>query len=422
VSEPHRRNACPGLSAPMPTGDGLLMRFMPAGDIAPEAFIALCAAAHAHGNGTVEVTARGSLQIRGLTPRSAPRLASEIVALDIAAADGVPVITDPLADDPATLIDAGALASIVRRAIADARLALGPKISVVIDGGGRLHLDALTADVRLRAIASAPAPRLDVSVGGNAGSVIPLGSIALGSIALDAAADVVVRLLGVIARQGRTRRASDILRDDGIAAFRSALDGDIGPAPGLPPRAPAEVIGQHPLRDGTMAVGVALAFGHAHADALVELARISAAYGACSIRPAPGRALLLIGVAEEQAASLADVAEATGFIARADDPRRRIVACPGMPACASGLIAARMLAREIAAQLPSPGETIHISGCAKGCAHPAPAALTVVGTERGCGIIRGGTARGTPRYHVDSAKLASEVARLAADASEAAHG
>jgi precorrin-3B synthase len=81
-----------------------------------------------------------------------------------------------------------------------------------------------------------------------------------------------------------------------------------------------------------------------------------------------------------------------------------------------------MLAREIAAHLPSPGETIHISGCAKGCAHPAPAALTVVGTERGCGIIRHGTARGTPRYHVDPAKLASEVARLAADASEAAHG
>jgi precorrin-3B synthase len=417
VTEPHRRNACPGLSAPMPTGDGLLMRFTPAGDIALDALIALCAATRAHGNGTVEITARGSLQIRGLTPHSAPLLASEIVALDIAAADGVPVITNPLAGDPAKLIDAGALASIVRRAIADARLALGPKISVVIDGGGRLHLDALTADVRLRAIASASAPRLHVAFGGDVASAIPLGSIAL-----DAAADVVVRLLGVIARQGRTRRASDVLRDDGIAAFRAVVDGRIAAAPNLPPRAPAEVIGQHPLRDGTVAVGVAPAFGHAHADALIALAHVSARHGVRSVRPAPGRALLLIGVAKQQAASLADVAEATGFIVRADDPRRRIVACPGMPACASGLIATRALAREIAAQLPSPSETIHISGCAKGCAHPAPAALTVVGTERGCGIIRHGTARGTPCYHVDPAKLANEVARLAADASEAAHG
>ena len=131
MTAPHRRGACPGLSAPMPTGDGLLVRFMPVENMALDAFVALCAAARAHGNGTVEVTARGSLQVRGLTPRSAPLLASAIAALDIATADGVPVIADPLADDPAALIDAAGLASVVRQAIADARLVLGAKVSVV---------------------------------------------------------------------------------------------------------------------------------------------------------------------------------------------------------------------------------------------------------------------------------------------------
>jgi precorrin-3B synthase len=401
----------------MPTGDGLLVRFMPAGDMALEAFIALCAAAPAHGNGTIEVTARGSLQVRGLTPRSAPLLACEIAALDIAAIDGVPVIADPLADDPAALIDAAGLASSVRAALADARLPLGAKVSVVIDGGGPLHLDALTADVRLRAIAAEVAPRLHVALGGDAASATPLGSIAPG-----AAPDVVVRLLGVIARQGRARRASDVLRDDGIAAFRSVLDGRIAAAYSLPPRPPAEVIGRHPLRDGSLAVGVALAFGHAHADALIALARVSAAHGVRSVRPAPGRTLLLIGVANARAGSLAAAADEIGFIARVDDPRRRVIACPGMPACASGLIAARALAREIAPLLPSRSETIHISGCAKGCAHPGAAALTVVGTERGCGIVRHGTARATPRHHVDPADLAREIARITADAREAAHG
>jgi precorrin-3B synthase len=400
----------------MPTGDGLLVRFMPADDIALDAFVALCTAARAHGNGTVEVTARGGLQIRGLTQRSAPLLASAIAALDIAAVDGVPVIADPLADDPAALIDAAGLASVVRQAIADARLALGAKVSVIIDGGGRLHLDALTADVRLRATARAPASDLHVSLGGDAASATPLGSIAP-----DAAADVVVRLLGVIAQRGRTKRASDVLREDGIVAFRAVVDGRIATAPGLPPRPPAEVIGQYPLRDGSVAVGVALAFGHAHADALAQLARMSAAHGVRSMRPVPGRALLLIGVTREHAPSLTSGAEEIGFIAHSDDPRRHIVACPGMPACASGLIAARALARDIAPHLPAQSETIHISGCAKGCAHPAPAALTVVGSERGCGIVRHGSARATPRYHVDPAKLPAEVARLAADISEAAH-
>jgi len=34
----HRRGACPGLSAPMPTGDGLLVRLMPAEPIPLDAF------------------------------------------------------------------------------------------------------------------------------------------------------------------------------------------------------------------------------------------------------------------------------------------------------------------------------------------------------------------------------------------------
>jgi len=393
------------------------MGFMPAECIALDAFIAICAAAHQHGNGTVEITARGSLQLRGLTPRSAPLLASAIAALDIAAVDGVPVIADPLADDPHAIIDSAGLAATLRRAVADARLVLAPKVSVIVDGGGRLHLDALAADVRLRAIGFAQAPRLHVALGGDGGSAMPLGSIAP-----DTAADVVVRLLGAIAAQGRKARAADILRTDGIGAFHSIVDGDIDAAPALGLRSPAEAIGPHPLRDGSVALGVALAFGHAHADALAQLAEIAAAHAVASVRPAPGRALLLVGVGHEDVASLATAAERLGFVVRPDDPRRRIVACPGKPACASGLIAARALATEIAAHLPSRSETIHISGCAKGCAHPAPAALTVVGTERGCGIVRCGSARATPHYHVDAAGVVAEVVRVAVDTSEGVHG
>ena len=197
---------------------------------------------------------------------------------------------------------------------------------------------------------------------------MPRSATPLGSIAPDAAADVVVRLLGAIAAQGREARAADILRTDGIGAFRSIVDGSIDAAPVLPPRPPAEPIGRHPLRDGSVALGVALAFGHAHANALEQLARTAAAHGVSALRPAPGRALLLLGVAPERAAALAATAERLGFVVRVDDPRRRIVACPGKPACASGLIAARTLATEIARQLPPRRETaaIHVSGCAKG--------------------------------------------------------
>ena len=107
---------------------------------------------------------------------------------------------------------------------------------------------------------------------------------------------------------------------------------------------------------------------------------------------------------------------------RADDPRRSIVACPGKPACASGLIAARALAAEVASHLPPRSGTIHISGCAKGCAHPAAAALTVVGTERGCGIVHDASARATPHRYIDPADVVTEIMRMALTNEEAVHG
>jgi precorrin-3B synthase len=111
---------------------------------------------------------------------------------------------------------------------------------------------------------------------------------------------------------------------------------------------------------------------------------------------------------------LASDAERLGFVVRADDPRRRIIACPGKPACGSGLIAARVLAAEVAqvADVTATGATIHVSGCRKGCAHPGPATLTIVGTERGCGIVQGGSTRAGPSAYVDTQDLAAHVVRL----------
>src|SRR5207248_2757261 len=91
MNAPHRRGTCPGLSVPMPTGDGLLVRLMPTEPVPLDAFVAFCEAARRHGNGTIEVSARGSLQVRGLTPPSAPLFAAVVAALEIAAHEGVSV-------------------------------------------------------------------------------------------------------------------------------------------------------------------------------------------------------------------------------------------------------------------------------------------------------------------------------------------
>ena len=88
-----------------------------------------------------------------------------------------------------------------------------------------------------------------------------------------------------------------------------------------------------------------------------------------------------------------------GFVTTPDDPRRAISACPGAPECASGHIPARRIAAELTSEYSSllDGSVhLHVSGCAKGCAHPAASDIVLVGTEAGMGLIVDGAARDEP--------------------------
>ena len=134
------------------------------------------------------------------------------------------------------------------------------------------------------------------------------------------------------------------------------------------------------------------------------------------MRAAPGRVLMIVGLTQQMTSSFAAAAAALGFIVRADDPRRHVIACAGAPICASAVIAARAIAPQIAATAAPHLEgsfKIHISGCAKGCAHPAPAALTIVGTSAGCALISNGSTRDTPFATVATNELPAAVAEIA---------
>jgi precorrin-3B synthase len=414
-----RRGVCPGLSVPMPTGDGLLVRLLPTGTIALAAFAALCSAARAHGNGVVEITARGSIQVRGLNADSAMQFAAAVARLDIAAADGIAVLASPLSGlDDTEVLNAGLLAADLRAALTQSSLAteLAPKVSVVIDGGGTLTLDELDADVRLRAVPINGGAMLRVGVGGDGASAIELGLVTPAR-----GPEAATRLLELIAQRGRAARARDILATEDVAVFRTAIAGLI-PArrreSGLRgnEREKSDAIGRHRLRGGALACGIGLAFGHADASLLERLAAAAADAGATGVRAAPGRVLMTIGLTQQSAPCFVACAERLGFIVRADDPRRRVVACAGAPICPSAYIAARAMAPHIAAIAASHGDrtfTIHISGCAKGCAHQAAAALTVVGTPDGCALVSHGTSRDIPHAVVPASELSAAVARLA---------
>ena len=99
------RGWCPGIYEPMASGDGLLVRVKPfGGRVSAAALRALAEAAAAFGNGVVELTSRGNIQLRGLSAESVPRFAAVMVDAGLADPDPVRerrrnVVTAPPCDD-----------------------------------------------------------------------------------------------------------------------------------------------------------------------------------------------------------------------------------------------------------------------------------------------------------------------------------
>ena len=400
------RGACPRLAAPMQTGDGLLARIVPSGPIAIDAFAALCAAAKTRGNGLMEISARGSVQVRGLDPSSAPLFAASVEALGIGHDDAIPVLTNPLPHDPAAQIGVHGLGAEVRNAIAVRNLALAPKVSIVIDDGGQISFDSVAADIRLRAVAHESGVKLFALLGGDGTYATPLGLVAPKH-----ACQLVCDLLQVLAARGPQARARDILRDEGLSPFLTAARVPLDPMTSRPARRMDETIGLQRWGDGLCAIGVSLPFGQAQALDLIALLRIARANGAAWAATAPMRTLLLGPIDEMTAFALGTAADTLGFVVDARDPRRRVIACAGAPACASGLIPARTLAAEIASQLNQGDLAVHVSGCAKGCAHQQPAPLTIVGTAQGSVFVKNGTAHEPPDSSVRTDDVVTEAVR-----------
>lgn len=375
-----RRGACPALSAPMQTGDGLLVRLNQAAESLSGGQLSdLCAAATRHGNGIVEVTSRGNLQLRGISNTTIDGLRADIDALQLRPDEGVSISIGPLAGlDMGEVSDPRPLAAALRTKLAASGVPslLGPKVSVVIDGGGAFSLASLNADVRLSAQHGGGSSIWRLVLGGDAATATGRGPF-------DApdAVEACLSVLGSIADAGKAARAKDLL---------SRL-----PTPDKPNAPPP--IGTHPLRDGRVAVAVALPFGSINARRLAILVEAAQAQGIVEFRFAPQRLILALAPSAEIAAAFHRTAETFGLVTSAADSRLRIFACVGAPACASGHISSRAIATALVADVEKTvGTTIHVSGCAKGCAHPSPTNLTFVGSAEGIGIVRDGTARGKP--------------------------
>jgi precorrin-3B synthase len=399
-----RRGECPGVTHPLPTGDGWLARLVPFAPIALADIAALCKASLAHGNGMLEITQRGNLQVRGLSAASAPRFAALVQTLNLPADTRVPLLTSPLLGlDADEVLDGCALFDELRAAVGRcAAIAdIHPKVSVIFDGGGALRLDEVAADVRINLIS---ANSVEIRLAGNALTSWPLGYVAPGDLT-----STVIAVLSAIAAHGAHARARDL---NGAGPLRHTLASVLHPATPrnlTPARNP---IGQHRLKDGLLALGLAFPFGQIHARDLLGLARRADHEGASALRPTAGKVCLVVGLTEVALPRFRAFAASSNLITDAADPRRYVTCCAGAPACSAASVSTRDWAPRItqaAHHLLDGSIHMHLSGCAKGCGQPSAAALGFVGPH---GVLVQDQAAGLTTGTASVEQFANGIAHL----------
>jgi precorrin-3B synthase len=395
-----RRGFCPGVWAPMASGDGLLVRVRARrGRLEANQIRALARAARSFGNGIIELTRRANLQLRGVSPASLPGLQAELVRLQLAGASAQSERQPALSVCPLAGLDprcpplepvAEALESVL--ATPELTRCLSDKFSVLVSGGSDLFGE-LEVDVRVQLSRLRPG-WAHLSIADGAGGALELGACHSGDVAR-AVHTLLVLLGATVAEHARMRQ---LVATHGRSALHAALAPLVQP---LPAEAawPAEYLGWHSSGPASW-FGFELPFGSLETSDWDAIADLAERFGSGEVRLLPGRAVVLPAVRESDATELAHAAAARHFIVERALPWLRLVACSGAPACRSAHAETRRLACDLAALVGAHlqgNATLHVSGCEKGCAWGGAADITLVHGADGCRLGWGTSVAQTAR-------------------------
>jgi precorrin isomerase/dissimilatory sulfite reductase (desulfoviridin) alpha/beta subunit len=358
---------CPTVFEPMEAADGLLCRVKPfARGWNALDFMAIADASSALGSGQLELTSRGNVQVRGLSPASAREFAGTMVAAGLACADPAEerrrnIVLSNAPDNVSKVLAMG-LESWVG---SDAELAQLPaKFTFAVGDFGGVNV----ADINVRRSSR----RIVVSVEGGSFEIHtddPLAVVQSLTHAFLELADVLKpaprRMRSLIATCGEQA----LYNVAGLSATRKA-------------KAPTAIELDRPV--GSLesdCYGVGIPFGALSAPQMNSLALLAQTYSLRPlIRPSTRRTFTLHGVVPGSHAEFSRAAAQAGFSTDAADPLLRVEACVGSSGCSRGRADARSVARELAPLWSRPG-VLHVSGCPKGCAHSQAAELLLVAGE-----------------------------------------
>ena len=392
------RGYCPSALKPMQTGDGLLVRLKPEGNLlSARQCKALGRLAKTIGNGILDVTRRANLQIRGVQPADYDALISELRNLDLVDVSAEAearrnIILSPFAGTVGNRLN-NQLAS----TLSASTLTLPGKFGFAIDTGEQPVLQNESADIRIeRDTDKGLLVRAD---GIQLGIAVTEQNAVTTAIAL---AEWFVAVSNV--KAASVKRMAALIADGELPD--GSLQGQYKPATSRCPPLPGERI--------DAGLFVAAEFGQISADTLISIAPFA------PLMLTPWRILLLTnpdaGMQHSDKHNWQSVIEQIDdLIIECNDPRLHVLACVGAPACDSALQPTRPLARELADAMAAKlntSNTLHVSGCQKGCASRDVANLTLVGARDGFDAITNGNTFAPPSYRALPANVSAILSRL----------
>ncbi len=379
-----RVDACPGALQTHPAADGALARVrVPGGALTGNQLRVLAAAARELGDGALELTSRGNLQLRGLRPGAEVELGHRLAAaglLPSATHERVRnVLASALSGRAGGRLDVRPwVAAFDAGLCTDLAFAELPGRFLATVDDGRGDVAGLGGDVGLLALGP---DTVALTLGGSdSGLRVPPGEAV--PIALAAARAFLAERAG---QGGTAWRLAELA--DGVARVAARLDGTRVP-PGAVPTAPSTgPAGVVPQDDGRTAIVAVVPLGRLTAGQADLVAALTA-----DLQITPWRSVALTDLPD---AAAAGELGAAGLVLDPGSPWLQVTACAGRPGCAKSLadVRADAAAAVSAGALPAEGARQHWAGCERRCGRPRGAVVDVVATLEGyrVSLRRGGT-------------------------------
>ena len=334
---------CPGVLRPHEAADGAMVRIrVPGGQTTTEALVELSRLAQEHGSGLLQLTSRGSVQVRGL-PAVVPEPFEDAVAragfLPSAAHERVRnVVASPLTGLVGGRADLrGLVAELDRAIVAQPRLAELPGRFLFVLDDGRGDVAGLGLDLGYRAL------------DGDRGELLVGDRRRVGPVRQrEAAATLVGLALRFLDRRGDAWHVDQL--DEPLLDATEGTAGDLRTPPS--PR-PAGPVGGHLVVDVPLGL-----------LAPAQVAAVHEVAGDGPLVVTPWRSLVLPEAGAERG-----TLEAVGLVTDPDNAWNLVSACVGSPWCANGRADTRTLAGQLV-RAGGPAVRTHLSGCERRCGAP----------------------------------------------------